>query len=132
MDEISPFAKTNIVELKNARKGTSQNVGAGLTIGEARVYSFGANSSYSGATTEWDLNLYDIQTFTTIGVTSITNFTEKIKGTRVRGLGSGAIGYLAYQANSTGVNELTLSQTTGTFIIGEKLIFNEKSSTNAP
>ena len=130
----SPFINiggdvTNIVELRNARKGTSQNVGAGLTIGEARVYSFGANSSYSGATTEWDLNLYDIQTFTTIGVTSITNFTEKIKGTRVRGLGSGAIGYLAYQANSTGVNELTLSQTTGTFIAGEQIIFNERSST---
>ena len=130
----SPFINiggdvTNIVELRNARKGTSQNVGAGLTIGEARVYSFGANSSYSGATTEWDLNLYDIQTFTTIGVTSITNFTEKIKGTRVRGLGSGAIGYLAYQANSTGFNELTLSQTTGTFVAGEQIIFNERSST---
>ena len=130
----SPFINiggdvTNIVELRNARKGTSQNVGAGLTIGEARVYSFGANSSYSGATTEWDLNLYDIQTFTTLRVTSLTNFTEKIKGTRVRGLGSGAIGYLAYQANSTGANELTLSQTTGIFVAGEQIIFNERPST---
>ena len=132
----SPFINiggdvSNIVELRNERKGPSPQVGAGLTIGEARVYSFGAESSYSGATTDWNLHLYDIQTFTTLKVSPLTNFTEKIKGTRIRGLASGAIGYLAYQANSTGLNELTLSQTTGTFIAGEQIIFNERTSTES-
>ena len=130
----SPFINiggdvSNVVELRNARKGSTAHVGAGLTIGEARVYSFGADASYSGATTDWDLHLYDIQTFTTLKVSSLTNFAAKIKGTRVRGLASGAIGYLAFQANSTGANELTLSQTTGTFIAGEQIIFNERTST---
>ena len=132
----SPFINiggdvSNIVELRNERKGPSPQVGAGLTIGEARVYSFGAESSYSGATTDWNLHLYDIQTFTTLKVSPLTNFTAKIKGTRIRGLASGAIGYLAYQANSTGLNELTLSQTTGTFIAGEQIIFNERTSTES-
>ena len=132
----SPFINiggdvSNVVELRNARKGTTAHVGAGLTVGEARVYSFGADASYSGATTDWDLHLYDIQTFTTLKVSSLTNSTGKIKGTRVRGLASGAIGYLAYQANSTGTNELTLSQTTGSFIAGEQIIFNERTSTES-
>ncbi len=121
--------ETNVVELRNERKGASTTVGAGLTIGEARVYSFGvADGSYVGASTEWDLNLYDIQTFTTLRVTSLTNFTEKVKGTRVRGLASNATGYLAFQANSTGANELTVSQTTGVFVQGEQIIFNESST----
>ena len=122
---------TNVIELRNKRVGTTHGttVGTGLTIGEARVYSYGSDTSYTGQTTEFDLHLYDIQTFTTLKVTSLTNFTEKTKGTRIRGLASGAIGYLAYQANSTGANELTLSQTTGTFITGESIIFNESDST---
>ncbi|GIS09015.1 MAG: hypothetical protein CM15mP113_1450 [Pseudomonadota bacterium] len=123
--------ETNVVELRNERKGGSPQVGSGLTIGEARVYNFGtADAAYSDATTEWDLHLYDIQTFTTLRLNTLsaTKIVSLVKGTRVRGLASGAIGYLAYQANSTGANEITLSQTTGTFINGEQLIFNERAS----
>ena len=59
--------ESNVVELRNERKGGSPQVGSGLTIGEARVYNFGtADASYSDATTEWDLHLYDIQTYTTL------------------------------------------------------------------
>ena len=47
----------------------------------------------------------------------------------MRGLASGAIGYLAENANTSGTNELNLSQTTGTFIEGEQIIFNEKETT---
>ena len=47
---------------------------------------------------------------------TITNGT-RVQGTRVRGLNSGAIGYLAKNRDATGLNELCLSQTTGTFII---------------
>ena len=125
---------TNIVELRNERKGSSAHVGAGLTIGEARVYSFSASDApYSGATTNFDLHLYDIQTFTTLQTNNITEFTlaDLVPGTKVRGVASGAIGYLAYQVNSTGVNEFTLCQTTGTFIKSENIIFNEDESKSA-
>ena len=46
---------------------------------------------------------------------------------RVRGLASGAVGYLARNKNNTGANELAVSQTTGTFISGEQLILNERT-----
>ena len=119
---------TNVVQLRNQRIGSTKHLPQGLQVGEARVYSFGADSSYVGSTTEWDLHLYDIQTFTTLKVTSLTHAHTLVKGTRVRGLASNAIGYLAFQANSTGVNEITVSQTTGLFVQGEQLIFNETSS----
>ena len=62
---------------------------------------------------------------------TITN-GARVQGTRVRGLNSGAIGYLAKNRDATGVNELCLSQTTGTFMIGEQIIFNERPTTDAP
>ena len=131
----SPFiniggTNTNVVQLYNQRRGVSTAATNGIQIGEARVYSFGVSDApYTGNTTEWDLHLYDIQTFTILKCNVLTTAGDKIAGTRVRGLASGAIGYLAKNANATGVNELALSQTTGAFINGEQLIFNEKTST---
>ena len=116
----------NVVELRSQRKGSTAHTAAGSQIGEARVYSFGVtDASYSGATTPFDLHLYDIQTFTILKCTSIKT-QEAQQGMRVRGVASGAIGYLAKNANATGFNELAVSETTGTFIKGEQLIFNEK------
>ena len=118
---------TNVVQLRSQRIGSTKTAAAGLQCGEARVYSFGlADASYSGATTPWDLHLYDIQTYTILKVSGAG--LTPVKGSRVRGLASGAIGFLAKDANATGNNELTLSQTTGSFITGEQLIFDERSS----
>ena len=131
----SPFiniggTNTNVVQLYNQRRGATTAGTNGIQIGEARVYSFGVSDApYSGTTTEWDLHLYDIQTFTILKCNSLTNASDKVAGTRVRGLASGAIGYLAKNANATGVNELAVSQTTGAFINGEQIIFNEKTAT---
>ena len=132
----SPFINiggntTNVVELRNGRKATA-SAAAGLQVGEARVYSFSASDApYSGAATSFDLSLYDIQTFTILKCSEYTS-SIVVVGTKVRGLNSGAIGYAAKVGNATGNKEICLSQTTGTFIIGEKLIFNEKTSTSAP
>ena len=66
----SPFVNiggtnTNVVQLYNQRRGATTAGTNGIQIGEARVYSFGVSDApYSGNTTEWDLHLYDIQTFT--------------------------------------------------------------------
>ena len=48
-------------------------------------------------------------------------------GQRVRGLSSGAVGYLSKASGATGLNELAVSQTTGTFIKGEQILFTEQN-----
>ena len=119
--------ETNVVQLRNQRKGSNPVSAAGNLIGEARVYSYNAtDAAYSGPTTNFDLHLYDIQTFTILRVSSLTGVSAT-KGMRVRGLASGAVGYLARNKNNTGANELAVSQTTGTFISGEQLILNERT-----
>ena len=118
---------TNVVQLRNQRVGTNKALAQGLQVGEARVYSFGlSDASYVGATTPWDLNLYDVQTYTILKVTAFSGSIPV--GNKVRGLASGAIGYLAKASGTTGLNELVISQTTGTFITGEQIIFNERRS----
>ena len=112
---------SSIVELYNGRKGAS-NASTGLKIGEARVYNYAlSDAPYSDNDTEWDLHIFDIQTYTTL---QISNGTSVPTGTRVRGLSSGAIGYVA------GVNssEINVSQTTGQFVVGEQLRFNESDN----
>tara|TARA_B100000427_G_scaffold70548_1_gene56841 strand:- start:575 stop:8083 length:7509 start_codon:yes stop_codon:yes gene_type:complete len=127
----------NTIGLYNRRKGTG-NVdpsGAGpsgsnaIKIGQARVYSYGVSSdAYSGDSTEWDLHLYDIQTYTILQISNpgaAINITVPLS-TRVRGLSSGAIGYVAEHTGNP--NEISISQTTGSFMQGEQLIFNEQES----
>ena len=123
----------NVITLSKSRKVSGSNspvinaLVAGSTIGEARVYSYNVtDASYSASTTQFDLYLYDIQTFTILKCNAFTN-GDVIKGSRVRGKASGAEGYAALDAGSTGVNEIAVSQTTGTFIKGEQLIINERS-----
>ena len=117
---------TNVVKLYNRRKGLGTAV-SGLEIGEARVYSFNVtDASYTNDTTDFDLHLYDIQTYTILKCTAIA--TSKPIGTRVRGLASGAKGFLAKVSGSTGVHELAVSQTSGTFIVGEQILFSEQTT----
>jgi len=55
-----------VVYLQNLRKD-SDTVAAGTTIGSARVYNFNlTDAAYTGASTNWDLYLYDVQTYTEI------------------------------------------------------------------
>ena len=70
----SPFiniggSNTNVITLRNERKGANAHVASGSLIGEARVYSYNnTDAAYSGPTTNFDLHLYDIQTFTILTV----------------------------------------------------------------
>ena len=118
---------TNIIGLYNQRRSGSTSLPTGLKIGEARVYSFGvSDSAYENASSEFDLHLYDIQTYTTLKITNLVG--SQPKGTRVRGLSSGAIGYLAEISGTSASDEINVSETTGTFIVGEQLIYNEKTT----
>ena len=117
---------TNIVKLYNRRRNTGNTAITGLEIGEARVYSWGvSDASYTGNTTDWDLHLYDIQTYTILKCSTLPE--AKSIGQRVRGLSSGAVGYLSKASGATGLNELAVSQTTGTFIKGEQILFTEQN-----
>jgi len=122
---------SNIIELYKERRNntdvnsiTDQNT-AGLTtkIGEARVYSFGVtDDSYKGNATEWDLYLYDIQTFIELTLSNTYNQTDVPLTSLVRGLSSGATGYLAESTSNT----YKLNQTSGEFLVGEQVIINEE------
>ena len=62
---------TNVVELYNQRRSGSTTASTGIKIGQARVYSFGVTDRpYENASTEFDLHLYDIQTYTILEVTN--------------------------------------------------------------
>ena len=117
---------TNVVNLFSRRKGGT-NAAQGAKVGQARVYNFNiSDASYTNASTQYDLYLYDIQTYT---ILKVTNFDSTlVKGTRIRGLSSGAIGYLAENPAGTGVGEYALSETTGLFLKNEQIIYDEKST----
>jgi len=72
-----PFEMGNVLRV-NTVSGTpkqkltidllDQFVGSGTTIGNARVYNFSlTDASYTNNATNWNLYLYDIQTYTTVG-----------------------------------------------------------------
>ena len=118
-------AFSNVVKLYNQRRGNNTAV-SGLEIGEARVYSWGVSDApYTGNTTDWDLHLYDIQTYTILKCSALPE--SKPTGLKIRGLASGASAFLAKASGATGLNELVVSQTTGTFIVGEEIIFSEQN-----
>jgi hypothetical protein len=120
--------QSNIIELYNRRRdsggaGPGTPGGGGQKIGEARVYWYGVSDApYSTDSTEWDLYLFDIQTYTTLYLSRSYTTTEVPLGSFVRGLSSGATGYLAAKPNASA---FSLSQTSGTFLSGEQVIINE-------
>ena len=124
----SQTTQSNIIELYNRRRdssgaGAGTPGGGGLKIGEARVYWYGvADAPYSADNTEWDLYLFDIQTYTTLYLGKEYTTNEVPLTSFVRGLSSGATGYLAAKPNTAA---FSLSQTSGTFLDGEQVIINE-------
>jgi hypothetical protein len=113
---------TNIVDLYSQRKN-STTAGTGTLIGKGRVYSFNlTDASYSDPSTEWDLYLFDVQTYTVLTVNESLSSVTCPETSFVRGVSSGATGYAAENPSGT---TLTLTQTSGTFIAGEQLVINE-------
>ena len=108
------------VNLQNQRKN-SNLVGSGTTIGEARIYSFNpSNTLYENQATQWDLYLYDIQTYTKLTLNaSLSGLAAK--SSFIKGASSNASGYLILDADSS---TITLSQVSGNFIVGEKVTIN--------
>jgi hypothetical protein len=111
---------TAVVSLMDSRIGSSKHIAAGTTIGYARVYDFIPESNYVDQTSRLNLRLFDIQTFTQIGLTTSITLTTPafIKGKRSR-----ANGYL--QSNVSSSNLLTLYSVSGKFLENEQIIINE-------
>jgi len=127
-----PFEMGNILRV-NTVSGTPKQkftidlidrfVGSGTTIGNARVYKFNlTDASYKDNSTNWNLYLYDIQTYTSIVLNTTISNTELPATSFVRGKSSGASGYSVSSGGSS--NTVSLRQTSGTFSVGEQLIIN--------
>ena len=120
---------TALVELYNKRF-TTDDEKQGDKIGEARIYSFAvSDAAYTGDTTEWDLHLFDVQIFTKLELNKNVSNTEVPITSFVRGLSSGATGYVSIV--SGGYSCIHLSEVTGQFMAGEQLILNEDTAFSA-
>ncbi len=110
------------VSLIDTRIGINTSVSIGTTIGVARVYDFVPESSYIDDKSRFELRLFDIQTYTKIGLT--TSFASGLSTpAHIVGKRSNASGYLK-DSVSVGSTILTLYQVDGTFLENESIIIN--------
>jgi hypothetical protein len=117
------FSTNSYVSLRNERVGSSRSQSPGKEIGVARVYDValenGGFDSNFPASNQWDLSLFDIQTFTELYYNQPISLSVP---TQIRGKSSGATGFLRFDTVNSGI--ITAYNTNGTFVPGEKLIFD--------
>jgi len=117
------------VSLRDQRIGTAATTAAGAEIGLARVYDFaleaGSYNTSNPSENEWDIALYDIQTYTKVALNTPATLAVP---THVKGKSSGATGFLRSAVTSS--TDVTLYNTKGKFITGEQFIFNGIDSSN--
>lgn len=125
LDLSSPF----IVSLRNERIGSASTTPAGKEIGLARVYDFalesGSYNTNSPQLNQWDLALFDIETYTEITLNEPITLNTPV---HIKGKSSGATGFLRYNVSNS--NLITLYGTQGNFSVGEKFIFNGTETLN--
>ena len=113
------------VSLMNKRL-VGQSVTGVSTIGFARVYDIEShNTSYESPASQFNLYLFDIQTYTVVNLTS--SIPSLVVGSLVKGLNSGAYGYV----KSINSSEITLYQVSGKFLQGEKVSVDEINSSQS-
>jgi hypothetical protein len=110
------------IQLYNQRKN-STTVATGTKIGDARVYSCAlTGNAYSGANSNWDLALFDVQTYTEITLNQPLSSTELPITSYIKGKSSGASGYAVSAGGNSAV--IMLRQTSGSFSINEQITIN--------
>ena len=123
------ISTTYTLSLRDQRIGSSGIAAAGKEIGIARVYDFALESgSYDAVnpnTNQWDIALYDVQSYTDITVNTNVTLTTP---THIKGKSSGAKGFLRYDVSAG--TALTAYNVQGRFIPGEQFIFNGIESGN--
>jgi len=127
-----PFEMGNLLRVNNVAGALKENETVDLqsqfkgdsptTIGKARVYTFNlTDAAYSDASTQWDLYLYDIQTYTNLTFNRSVTTSEIPATSFIQGKSSGASGFVVTAVNGT---SLDVYQTSGTFVADEQLIIN--------
>jgi hypothetical protein len=122
----SPFiglGTNTTISLMDSRIEESPSVATGTTIGIARIYDFVPESDYVDDTSRLNLRLFDIQTYTTIGLTTSFGGGGLSTPCFIEGKKSRATGYLK-ESVSASSNTLTLYETTGNFLENEQIIIN--------
>jgi hypothetical protein len=110
------------IYFQNTRKN-STTVSSGSTIGSARVYSFNVtDAAHTGSSTNWDLYLYDIQTYTQITLNQSVSSIQVPATSFIKGKNSGASGYVVSAGDGSAV--INIRQKSGTFIVGEPILIN--------
>tara|TARA_S200002703_G_scaffold154321_1_gene156948 strand:+ start:17172 stop:24692 length:7521 start_codon:yes stop_codon:yes gene_type:complete len=110
------FSQNNVVKLYN--EFHQEGPVPGDAIGEARLYSFNLrDAAYVDDTTEFDLKLYDIQTYTQLVLNTDGGVAV---GNYIKGKSSGASGYIVDVNSAT----IKLSGVSGDFARGEQIQIN--------
>jgi len=128
--KVNNVSGTPIIGINNnsylnlqSRRKESTIAGAGTTIGQARVYNFSPSETYENTSSQWDLYLFDIQTYTILTLNDAASLTAS---TNIKGRSSGASGYVV----SVNGQEVTLNQTSGSFLQGEQILINGTTETS--
>ena len=120
---IVGVGNTYFVRLSDQRLSEDQTVFPGKEIGVARVYDFALESgSYSFDNqniNEWDINFYDIQTYSEFTLNEPITLSTPA---HIEGRSSGATAFLRYGVTSSGI--LTAYNINGNFSNGEGLIID--------
>lgn len=94
------------------------------TVGEARVLDLTSDNIYENTSSEYQLYMYDIQTYTEVGVNTIGRSKLELP-TFIKGKSSGASGFLKYEIENTVADpKLVVTNVSGQFIKNEELIIN--------
>jgi hypothetical protein len=110
------------IELHSERRSSSGNPSSTTKVGDARVYNYQlTDSAYEDQTTNWDLYLYDIQTYTKLTLNVSISSLGINTSFQIKGKSSGASGYSIDQGTGS---VITLRQTSGTFIQNEQILIN--------
>ncbi len=114
------FDTDSHINLYNGRTVTA-GISSGEQIGVSRVYDFKLkNSPHVNATTQYEISLYDIQTYTILTLNSSLSQTLPAF---IKGKNSGASGYLVDAINES--STMKLYQVSGSFVKEETIEINE-------
>lgn len=114
------LGNTYYVELMDSRIGVSSHIQSGEVIGLSRIYDFVPETDYVDNTSRLNLRLFDIQTFTKVGLT--TNIQSIQTPALIKGKRSKASGYLKESVSNS--RSLVLYNVSGSFLENEPITIN--------
>ena len=129
------FNENSIIEFRSERRNeTTGGSGTGgpeinhigfTTVGTARVVDITSSRIYESDASECELYLYDIQTYSQVGINTLAPVENNLRAPAfIKGKSSGATGFLKYDAFHSQNVILTLTNVSGQFIKNEPLIID--------